>query len=211
MTTTTAPVPRPVDAPPPGMVTMDIEGRIRIPRPAAITAAILRIGIGLIYLWGFIAQGFGVGYTNEIVNNDAPSPTEVNYEWNFTYDADNGWITSGFTHSPTEQYVDNNTDGPLAPIPQNLPVGLDDFGWIFAIGGLGIALTLGICSRIAGWGGLILNIMIWFSTFPPSTNPLIDGEHVTFALAIFLMMWIQASNYWGFGRWWRAHTPLLLN
>ena len=43
------------------MVTMDREGRIRIPRIAAITAAILRIGIGLIYLWGFIAQGLGVG------------------------------------------------------------------------------------------------------------------------------------------------------
>jgi hypothetical protein len=23
---------------------------------------------------------------------------------------------------------------------------------------------LGICSRIAGWGGLLPNIMIWFST-----------------------------------------------
>jgi thiosulfate dehydrogenase [quinone] large subunit len=96
-------------------------------------------------------------------------------------------LESGFSHSPTEQYIDNNTDGPLAPIPQNLPVGLDDFGWMFAIGGLGIALTLGICSRIAGWGGLILNIMIWF------------------------LMWIHASNYWGIGRWWRAHTPAFLH
>jgi hypothetical protein len=33
---------------------------------------------------------------------------------------------------------------------QRLPTGVDDFGWIFALGGLGIALTLGICSRIAG-------------------------------------------------------------
>jgi hypothetical protein len=48
----------------PGMVAMDREGRIRIPRAGAITAAILRIGIGLIYLWGFISAGFGVHYTN---------------------------------------------------------------------------------------------------------------------------------------------------
>jgi hypothetical protein len=31
----------------------------------------------------------------------------------------------------------------LAFIVQNLPQGLDDFGWMFAIGGLGIALTSG--------------------------------------------------------------------
>jgi thiosulfate dehydrogenase [quinone] large subunit len=45
---------------------------------------------------------------------------------------DNGWITSAFEHSPTEGYIDNNSHGPLAFIPQNLPVGLDDFGWMFA-------------------------------------------------------------------------------
>jgi hypothetical protein len=43
-----------------GMVVMDREGRIRIPRGGAVVAAILRIGIGLIYLWGFISAGFGV-------------------------------------------------------------------------------------------------------------------------------------------------------
>jgi thiosulfate dehydrogenase [quinone] large subunit len=193
------------------MVTMDREGRIRIPRAGAITAAILRIGIGLVYLWAFIAQGFGIGYTNNIVNQDAPAPAAVNYQWHFSYDSNNGWISSGFTHSPTEKYVDNNTDGPLAFIPQNLPVGLDDFGWIFALGGLGIALTFGICSRIAGWGALAMNIMIWFSVFPPSTNPVIDAEHFMFAFVIFLLMWLHASNYWGIGRWWRGKTPAILH
>jgi thiosulfate dehydrogenase [quinone] large subunit len=86
-----------------------------------------------------------------------------------------------------------------------------DFLWIFAIGGLGIALTIGIAANIAGWGGLILNLMIWLATFPPSTNPLIDAEHVTFALSLLLLMWLQASNYWGIGRWWRARTPTFLN
>jgi thiosulfate dehydrogenase (quinone) large subunit len=210
---TTAVDPTGTSAPPaePGMVAMDVAGRIRIPRAGAITAAILRIGIGLIYLWAFISQGFGVGYTNQVVNQDAPSPTALEYHWHFSYDSDAGWITSGFDHSPTEQYVDNNTHGPLAFIPQDLPVGLVDFGWIFAIGGLGIALTFGICSRIAGWGGLILNIMIWFSVFPPSNNPVFDAEHFMFAFIIFLLMWLHASNYWGIGRWWRAKTPAFLN
>jgi thiosulfate dehydrogenase [quinone] large subunit len=193
------------------MVAMDVASRIRIPRPGAITAAILRIGIGLIYLWAFISQGFGVGYTNQVVNENAPAPAPVQYRWNFTFDPDNGWITSGFEHSPTEQYVDNNTHGPLAFIPQNLPVGLDDFGWMFATGGLAVALTLGICSRIAGWGGLALNVMIWFAAFPPANNPIFDTTHFMLAFTIFLLMWLHASNYWGIGRWWRAHTPALLH
>lgn len=49
---------------PSSMITMDLEGNILIPRAGAIVAAILRIGIGFIYLWGFLTQGFGIGYTN---------------------------------------------------------------------------------------------------------------------------------------------------
>jgi thiosulfate dehydrogenase [quinone] large subunit len=207
MTTTT----EPTGAPSPGIVAMDAAGRVRIPRGGAITAAVLRIGIGLIYLWAFFAQGFGVTYTNHTENPDVAAPTEVHYEWDFTHDADNGWISSGFSHSPTEGYVDNNTHGPLAPIVQNLPTGLVDFMWMFALGGLGFALTLGFCSRIAGWGGLILNLMIWFSTFPPSNNPVFDAEHFTLGFSIFLLMWLHASDYWGIGRWWRSKTPALLH
>ena len=49
--------------------------------------------------------------------------------------------------------------------------GLTDFGWIFTLGGLGIALTFGLFSRIAGWGGLVLNLMIWFAAFPTEHQP----------------------------------------
>jgi hypothetical protein len=84
----------------------------------------------------------------------------------FSHDASLGWISSGFTHSPTAEFI-GSTHGPLAFISQNLPTSLDDFGWMFALGGLGIALTLGIAMRIAGWGGFALNIMLWFSLFPP--------------------------------------------
>jgi thiosulfate dehydrogenase [quinone] large subunit len=195
-----------------GTVVMDARGRIRIPRGGAITVAVLRIALGLVYLWAFISQAFGITYTNKAQPPpDAPAGAPVTYEWTFGYDSSKGWVSSGFDHSPTESYVDNNTHGPLAFIPQNLPTGLVDFLWIFALAGLGIGLTFGIFANIAGWGGFLLNIMIWLATFPPSTNPLIDGEHVAFALSILLFMWLQASNYWGFGRWWRAHTPVILN
>jgi thiosulfate dehydrogenase [quinone] large subunit len=191
---------------------MDTAERIRIPRGGAIVAALLRITLGFVYLWAFVSQAFGITYTNKATPPpNAPAPTKTTYEWTFDHDSSKGWISSGFEHSPSEAYVDNNLHGPLAFIPQKLPTGLVDFMWMFAIGGLGIALTFGIAANIAGWGGFLMNILIWLATFPPSTNPLIDGEHVTFALVVLLLMWLQASNYWGLGRWWRAHTPVLLN
>jgi len=208
MTTTTTPVAESSS----GTVVMDARGRIRIPRGGAITAAILRIVLGFVYLWAFVSQAFGITYTNKATPPpDAPAGTKTTYEWTFGYDSSKGWISSGFDHSPTEAYVDNNLHGPLAIIPQKLPTGVVDFMWMFALGGLGIALTIGIAANIAGWGGLVLNLMIWLATFPPSTNPLIDAEHVTFALALLLLMWLQASNYWGIGRWWRPRTPAFLN
>jgi thiosulfate dehydrogenase [quinone] large subunit len=199
-------------SPPNGTVVMDARGRIRIPRGGAVTVALMRIALGLVYLWAFVSQAFGITYTNQAQPPpDAPAGTKATYEWTFGYDSSKGWITSGFDYSPTEAYVQNNLHGPLAFIPQNLPTGVDDFMWMVALAGLGIALTFGIFANVAGWGGFLMNILLWLSTFPPSTNPLIDAEHVTFALAILLFMWLQASNYWGVGRWWRAHTPTILN
>jgi thiosulfate dehydrogenase (quinone) large subunit len=82
---------------------------------------------------------------------------------------------------------------------------------MFAIGGLGIALTLGIAMRIAAWGGFILNILLWFSTFPPSSNPFIDGTHTIYALLLLALMFLKAGNYWGLTQWWVKHTPALLH
>ena len=187
---------------PPGTVAMDPEGRVRIPRGGANVTVLLRIGLGLVYLWAFFAQGFGITYTNS--TTDAAG--NVEYGWHFDVDADNGWITSGFEHSPTAGYVDN-THGPLAFIVQDLPTGVDDFGWMFAIAGLGVALTLGAFMSIAGWGGFALNLLIWFATFPPTSNPVIDAQHMTIALALLLLMYLRAGNRFGVGRWWSAHTP----
>ncbi len=181
-------------------VVMDDEGRIRIPRGGAVSAALLRIGLGWLYVWGFVSQALGVGYTND---GDT---------WHFSFSTDAGWITSGFKTSPTEGYIGSAAGGWLNDtLLDGLPTGIEDTLWIFAMGGLGLALTLGIFSRIAGWGGLALNLIVWFATFPPENNPVLDGEHFAFGFGILLVMWLQASNYWGFGRWWRARTPAILH
>jgi thiosulfate dehydrogenase [quinone] large subunit len=188
------------------MVTLDDRRGLRVTRATAYSLALLRISLGLVYLWGFTTQAFGVTYTN----SKTDSAGQTTYGWHFTYNANKGWITSGFSHSPTGQYV-GNTHGPLAFIPKNLSTGVDDIGWMLAIGGLGIALTLGVFMNIAGVGGFLLNILLWFSTFPPSGNPIIDGTHTIYALVLLLLMLLHAGNKWGLGRWWSARTPRLLH
>src|SRR4051794_28755596 len=141
-----------------GHVVLGSKDHARVTHAAANTAALLRIALGLVYLWAFIAQAFGIGYSDTKTTADG----KTEYGWYFSYDADKGWISSGFAHSPTAGYIDD-THGPTAFIPQKVPTGLDDFGWMFAIGGLGIALVSGICMRIAGIGGLALNLLIWFA------------------------------------------------
>ena len=195
----------------PGTVVMDLHGRIRIPRgapsrPPSCASPLASSTSGL----SSHRRSASPTRTRR-THRPTPAGAPVTYQWTFGYDSSKGWISSGFEHSPTESYVDNNLHGPLAFIPQKLPTGVDDFMWMFALGGLGIALVLGIGANIAGWGGFAMNIVIWLSTWPPSTNPIIDAEHVTFALGLLLLMWLQASNYWGLGRWWRAHTPAILN
>jgi thiosulfate dehydrogenase (quinone) large subunit len=177
---------------------------MQLPIAAEFSAAALRITLGLIYLWGFIAQGFGVIYSN---TSRSTPPT---YGWHFAYDSGAGWISSGFKSSPTVGYI-AGTHGPLAFIVRDVPQGLADFGWMFAIRGLWIALTLGICMRIAGWGGFVLNLLIWFSAFPPSLNPVIDGTHTIYAILLLTLMWMHAGNRWGLGRWWGVHTAPMLH
>jgi len=174
-----------------------------LPGGVTATAALLRISLGLIYLWAFVAQAFGIVYANSITSASGKAGS---YGWHFSYDSSLGWISSGFSHSPTSAYI-GSTHGPLAFIVRNLPQGLDDFGWMFAIAGLGIALTFGIFMRIAGWGGLALNILIWFSGFPPGSNPFIDGTHTIYALLILLLMFLHAGRRWGTGRWAESHLP----
>jgi hypothetical protein len=70
-----------------------------------------------------------------------------------------------------------------------------------------VARTLGIGMRIAGWGGFLLSILVWFSLFPPSGNPVIGEEHMAFAFSLLLLMFLHTGNRFGWAAGWR-HTPV---
>src|SRR5436305_10012456 len=82
-------------------ITLDSEERVRVPRSAAYSAALLRISLGLVYLWAFFSQAFGISYTNTTA---AVPGQKATYGWHFSNQTQNGWISSGFSHSPTAGY-----------------------------------------------------------------------------------------------------------
>jgi hypothetical protein len=57
----------------------------------------------------------------------------------------------------------------------------------------------------------VLNIILWFSLFPPAGNPVIDGTHTVYAFVFLTLMFLHAGNRIGFGRWWEGHTPAFMH
>jgi len=95
--------------------------------------AVLRIGMGWIFLWGFLDKLFGLGFATA---------------------SEKAWLAGG---SPTSGYLNFATSGPFAPLFQSL-AGNPVVDWLFMLGLLllGLALILGIGVKIAGYSGALL-------------------------------------------------------
>jgi hypothetical protein len=52
---------------------------------------------------------------------------------------------------------------------------------------------------------------LWFSTFPPNNNPIIDGTHTIYALVLLVLMFLHAGNRLGSAAGGAPTPPRLLN
>ena len=88
--------------------------------------------------------------------------------------------------------------------------------WIYMLSMLliGVALMLGVFTRLAALGGIV-----WMALFYPSSalwpenNPVI-ADHVIYALALAGIAAVGAGRFLGLGRWWErkglaARHPML--
>lgn len=171
-----------------------------VPAPAAKEAtttgqaagrmlAVLRIAMGLLFAWAFVDKTFGLGYAT-------PSA--------------NAWINGG---SPTDGFLGHLDHGPLASMFQGW-AGDAWADWLFmlGLGGIGIALLLGVGLRITAVAGTVMMLLMWAAEWPldrvtdageptMSTNPVID-YHIVYALVLIVLAVAAAGNTWGFGRKW---------
>lgn len=119
--------------------------------------------MGLIFLWAFVDKLFGLGFSTA---------------------SENAWIAGG---SPTSGYLMNATRGPFSEVFQSL-AGNMLIDWIFMLGllGVGTAFIIKKYMMFAAISGSIMMMLMWFSAFPPRTNPLLD-YHIVYVFALLVI------------------------
>jgi thiosulfate dehydrogenase (quinone) large subunit len=153
---------------------------------AARALAVLRIGFGLTFLWAFfdklLALGFSTGY------DEAGKLDRF---------GDAAWINGA---SPTEGFLKFGADGPFQGFYNSI-AGAALVDWLFMLGllGIGLALTLGIATRLACAAGALLYLMMWTVVLPPENNPVLD-EHILGAISLVVLALLNAGDTWGLGK-----------
>lgn len=140
--------------------------------------ALLRIALGLVFLWAFADKVFGLGFATE---------------------GGKAWINGV---SPTVGFLSHATRGPLVDLYRSL-AGNVVVDWLFMLGllGIGLGLLLGLASRITTVSGVLLMVLMYASLIPPENHPFID-DHIIYALALVVLLATHADETWGLGRWW---------
>ena len=165
--------------------------------------SLTRIGLGLVLFWAFLdktfALGFATGRDKETGAVDYFGPA--------------AWINGGM---PTRGFL-KATSGEFGGEPGGLYgemfKGWGDFSlgsfrpldWLFmlALGGIGLALILGIVTKLAAWANLILYVFLFIAAFDNTNNPFID-DHLVYALATVGIVYVELKyQAIGVGKWWR--------
>jgi len=152
-------------------------------RPARLAWALVRVALGLIFLWTF---------ADRLVGLDRPVA------------ASHAWLNGG---SPTRGYL-ITAEGPLAEFFHAM-AGRPYADWLFMIGmaGLGTALVLGIGLRVAAVLGSALLLLIYLAGLPVEGHPFLD-QHIVYALVLIALALSRAGDTIGLGAWW-ARTRLV--
>lgn len=139
---------------------------------------LLRISLGLIFLWAFFDKLLGLGFSTT---------------------PDQSWL---FGVSPTSGYLTHGVQGPLKGVYANLANNMV-VDWLYMMGllGVGAALVLGIGMKVAIVSGSLMMGLFYLSVFPPQHNPVID-EHVIYTLVLLNFWYVKADQWYGLGAWW---------
>jgi thiosulfate dehydrogenase [quinone] large subunit len=145
--------------------------------------AAVRLSLGWTFLWPFLDKTFGLGH-------ETPAAS--------------AWIDGG---SPTTGFL-AGAAGPFAGIYHWLSGAIiADYGFMAGLLAIGVALLLGIGTRVAAVSGAVLLLLMWTASLPPDNNPFMD-DHIIYALVLIGIAHVGAGTTLGFGRRW-AETDLV--
>lgn len=152
--------------------------------------ALLRLTIGLIFLWAFFDKLFGLGFVTE---------------------PEKAWLAG---NAPTYGFLKFATKGPFAPFYQSI-AGNPIVDWLFMLGllGIGIAFTFGIVMKLGGYSAAIMLILMYTAVLPPEHHPFLD-EHIVYALVVLGFAYSDIGRKLSISQWWSqtklaARLPIL--
>jgi thiosulfate dehydrogenase [quinone] large subunit len=171
-----------------------VEVREGLSGAARRVLAVLRMGMGFVFMWAFLDKMFALGFSTG-------RQTDGSIDF-FAQGA--AWLNGG---SPTRGFL-SGSRGPLASFWQGL-AGDTWVNWLFmgALAAVGVALLLGIGLRITAVGGSILLLSMWSVAMLPASNPFLDS-HIVYTLVLVLLALTAAGNTWGLGERW-SRTALV--
>ena len=158
--------------------------------------SLTRIAIGFIFLWAFLDKLIGLGFaTCRTVAEDGSFSIEAM--------CDKAWINGGHV---TEGYLvyGGNPNSPFHDFFVNL--GADrwtDWAFMFGLLAVGLALMLGIGSKLGAWAGVALLVFMYMTQMWPANNPFLD-DHIVYSIALIGIVYVELSRQdIGLGKWWR--------
>ncbi len=158
--------------------------------------SITRIALGFVFLWAFIDKLLGLGFSTcrTVAENGSISIDAF---------CEKAWINGGHV---TEGYLvyGGNPNSPFNEFFVNL--GAQRWtDWIFMIGllGIGLALMLGIGTKVAAWSGAAMLLFMYATQMWPATNLFLD-DHIVYALAGIGIVYVELQRQdIGLGKVWR--------
>ncbi|MFG1969746.1 hypothetical protein ACGFJC_10540 [Nonomuraea fuscirosea] len=143
--------------------------------PVDYVWALARIALGWIFLWAFLDKTFG---------------------WGFATPAAKAWINGG---SPTTGFLKGTGENALGGLFSAL-AGQAWVDWLFMAGlaGVGLALVLGLGTRIAAGAGTAMLLLMWAAELPLTTNPFMD-DHIVYAIVLVGLALAGAGGTLGLG------------
>jgi len=173
--------------------TTTVEGPVGS-RSGWVFLSLARIAIGWIFFWAFIDKLFGLGFST---CRQEDGSIEVMCE--------RAWLSGARI---TEGYL-GSSSGPFADFFADLGTqAWTDWPFMLGLCGIGLALILGIGTRIAAVSGTLMLAMMYISHAWPNqggntTNPFVD-EHILEILVIWAAVLLEARyQAIGFGNLWR--------
>jgi thiosulfate dehydrogenase [quinone] large subunit len=155
--------------------------------------AVLRIGVGFIFLWAFLDKLFGLGYSTASAKS----------------------VLNG--GSPTKGFLSHVTVGPFQGFFHSIAGNpIVDLLFMVSLLGIGLALILGAGLRIAAISNVVLMLGMWAAEWPMarmaadgsasgSTNPFMD-YHLAYALVGIVCAYLGTASAFGLGQWWSNRT-----